>query len=90
LLIFDKKTLTKHLDSFTISQNDTNLTTNPNGGSKMVWTQDATQLGIYISKELKEKLAVLAKKEARSLSNMAVELLKIGMDQKEKLSQPVE
>ena len=56
----------------------------------MVWTQDATQLGIYISKELKEKLAVLAKKEARSLSNMAVELLKIGMDQKEKLSQPVE
>jgi len=56
----------------------------------MVWSEGSTQLGIYVSKELKEKIEVLAKEECRSLSNMTVELIKIGMDQKDKLSQPVE
>ena len=56
----------------------------------MVWYQHNSHLQLYISRKLKVELKEIAKKERRSLSKTAVELIESGLAQKNKTAQPVE
>lgn len=56
----------------------------------MPWYEKNSQLQVYIPKKLKADLEDLAAKDRRSVSKIAVELLELGLSQKNKPSQPVE
>lgn len=60
----------------------------------MVWYEYNTHLQIYIPRKLKEDIEALAEKERRpeerrSVSKVAVELLELGLAQKNNPAQPV-
>ena len=56
----------------------------------MAWYDNNSQLQVYIPIKLKEALEDLATKERRSVSKIAVELLELGLVQKNKQAQPIE